>query len=121
MAHIQLTDEFNSLNGVGGSCALCNAAKRQMEGPERIVTTNLVTDMEDPPPGVWPEKWMEFCETCVTEMGHAVGMASEKEVKTYQEELAFLTSENDGLKKRLAEANDALKAVKYLKTYKADG
>lgn len=107
MALIQLTDEYGSLNGVGGTCALCNASKRD---DEKILTTNLVTDMKDAPDGVWPEQWMEFCETCVTEMGHLVNMHTEAEVRTLQEEVSYLLSDNEDLRKQLDEAKLALTA-----------
>lgn len=81
MADLLLTQEYGFLGGVGGSCALCNASKRHLDRPERIVTTSLVTDMLDAPPGVWPEKYMEFCEACINEMGHLVGMVSESEAQ----------------------------------------
>lgn len=78
MAQFQVVEEFSSLGGVGGTCALCNASKRVLERPERIITTNLVTDMKDAPPGVWPEQYMEFCESCVTEMAQLLGMLDQR-------------------------------------------
>lgn len=87
MAEIQLTDEYGFLGGVGGSCCLCGASKRTLDRPERIVTTNLVTDMEDAPPGVWPEKYMEFCEQCINEMGRLVGMVSENEYQALAQDM----------------------------------
>lgn len=87
MADLILTDEYGFLGGVGGSCALCNASKRHGDRPERIVTTTLMAEMKDAPPGVWPEQYMEFCESCINEMGHLVGMVSEKEYQTLIDDL----------------------------------
>lgn len=119
MAHIQLTEEYNSLGGVGGTCALCNASKRTTDRPERIITTDQVTDMIDPPPGVWPEKWMEFCETCVTEMAHLLGMITELEkdglvdtLNQKDEVIQGLLDERDSLKAALDVAVKALTLVK---------
>lgn len=87
MAELHLVQEYGFLGGVGGTCALCNASKRTTDRPERIITTNLITDMENAPPGVWPEKFMEFCETCITEMGQMVGMLSERQALALASEL----------------------------------
>ncbi len=111
MADLLLTDEYAFLGGVGGSCALCNASKRTLERPERIVTTSLVTDMQDAPPGVWPEKYMEFCEQCVNEMGHLVGMISEKEVYAYQMDIMTLEKMNAKLGKEVDELKEELEAM----------
>lgn len=118
MADLLLTDEYGFLGGVGGSCALCNASKRHEGRPERIVTTTLMTDMEDAPPGVWPEKYMEFCEACINEMGHLVGMISEKQAQDLQQDISILEEMNaklgaevDQLKRDLKDAVTALKFV----------
>lgn len=118
MAELHLVDEYGFLGGVGGSCALCNASKRTTDRPERIVTTNLVTDMEDAPAGVWPEKYMEFCETCICEMGRLVGMVSENEAQNLvaqieQQDLdkMALRDEIEQLKLDLKDAVSALKFV----------
>lgn len=117
MAEIQLTQEYNSLGGVGGTCALCNASKRVTDRPERIITTNLVTDMVDAPDGVWPEQWMEFCETCVVEMGHLVGMADEKEVDDLLRQTAQLIDQRDGLQEYIQQLESEIKAFMTLQKY----
>lgn len=117
MALIQLTEEYNSLGGVGGTCALCNASKRVTDRPERIVTTNLVTAMLDAPDGVWPEQWMEFCETCVTEMGHLVGMMDEKEVDTLVRQSAQLIDQRDALQEYIDQLESEIKAFMTLQKY----
>lgn len=117
MAEIQLTQEYNSLGGVGGTCALCNASKRVTDRPERIITTNLVTDMLDAPDGVWPEQWMEFCETCVVEMGHLVGMADEKEVDDLLRQTAQLIDQRDGLQEYIQQLESEIKAFMTLQKY----
>lgn len=100
MAQIQLTDEFNSQGGVGGTCYLCNASKRTGRTVDRIITTNLEVDY-DAEPGVWPVKWLEFCETCVTEMGHLLGMKTEDEVKGILYSMDDLLSKNADLEQQL--------------------
>lgn len=101
MAQIQLTDEYNSQGGIGGTCYLCNASKRITDRPERIITTNMEVDY-DAEPGVWPVKWLEFCETCVLEMGHLLDMKLPSEMPDYRSELANLQAENDDLKAQLS-------------------
>lgn len=114
MAHIQLTDEYNSIGGVGGTCALCNASKRHTDRPERIITTDNVTTMMDAEPGVWPEQWLEFCETCVVEMGHLLGMKTEQEVEALQAEIVKLSEHATELFRTNAELKERLEAFEKL-------
>lgn len=101
MATIQLTDEYNSMGGVGGTCALCNASKRTGVRPERIITTDNVTTMMDAEPGVWPEQWLEFCETCVVEMGHLLGMKTQDEIDDLTRTINQLIDQRDDLQEQL--------------------
>lgn len=112
MADFQLTDEYGFLGGVGGSCVFCNASKRTTDRPERIVTTSMVTDMEDAPPGVWPEKYLEMCETCITELGHLVGMVSEREADTQEQTIIAQQGEIDRLEDEIDRLNVLLRAYK---------
>lgn len=118
MAELHLVDEYGFLGGIGGSCGLCGASKRTLDRPERIVTTNHITDMEDAPPGVWPEKYLEFCEQCINEMGRLVGMISERgaqelmaEVERLEIEKMDLQDEVEALKIELKDAVAALRFV----------
>lgn len=104
MALIQLTDEYNAQGGVGGTCYLCNASKRQENRPERIITTNLEVDYVAEP-GIWPEKWLEFCETCVTEMAHLLGMITELE----KDDLVYTLNQKDEVIHDLLDERDQLK------------
>lgn len=117
MALIQLTEEYNSLGGVGGTCALCNASKRFTDRPEKVITTNLVTNMLDAPDGVWPEQWMEFCETCVTEMGHLVGMKSQDEADALIRQIDQLIDQRDGLQEYISQLESEIKAFMTLQKY----
>lgn len=117
MADLMLADEYGFLGGVGGSCALCNASKRQLDRPERIVTTSLVTDMKDAPPGVWPEQYMEFCEQCINEMGHLVGMISEVEAQDLVYRLTHLEETIQALKEENAQLQSEIQAVTVLRKY----
>lgn len=119
MASFQLTEEYNSLGGVGGTCYFCNASKRTLDRAERIVTTDMVGDMVDAPPGVWPERWVEACEQCINEMGHLVGMISEGEVQGLVERLnqleefiGELKAENARTQKDLDDVSAALAYVR---------
>jgi hypothetical protein len=114
MAFIQLTDEYNSQGGVGGTCYLCNASKRTTDRPERIITTNMEVDY-DAEPGVWPVKWLEFCETCVTEMAHLLGMKTSEEAFQLVQQIDQLIEDREDLEQKLGVAMDQLKAVEWLK------
>ena len=114
MAELHLVSEYGFLGGVGGTCSLCNASKRTLDRPERIVTTNLVTDMEDAPPGVWPEKYMEFCEQCINEMGRLVGMISESEADVLAQKLMTQQAEITALQEHVTELTEALHATEVL-------
>lgn len=100
MAQIQLTDEYNSQGGVGGTCYLCNASKRTTDRPERIITTNMEVDY-DAEPGVWPVKWLEFCETCVVEMAHLLGMQTAEESRSNDEYISRILADNEDLEAQL--------------------
>lgn len=113
MAEIQLTAEYNSFGGVGGTCALCNASKRQTDRAERIITTNMLTDMQDAPPGVWPEKWFEVCESCVEEMAHLLGMKTGKEADSLTHQINQLIDERDDLQEQLQANIKLLDAATY--------
>ena|ERR1700752_3606832 len=114
MAELHLVQEYGFLGGVGGSCALCGASKRTLDRPERIVTTNLVTDMQDAPPGVWPEKYLEFCEQCINEMGRLVGMISENEADILAQKLIASQAEVTALQGKVVALTDALHATEVL-------
>lgn len=118
MADFQLTNEYGFLGGVGGSCVFCNASKRTSDRPERIITTSMVTDAPEVPPGVWPEKYLEFCETCVLELGHLIGMIDENQAQELRDKIADLQhgllEANDQNSKLQDELSDAVKALRFV-------
>lgn len=117
MAQFQVIPEYSSLNGVGGTCALCNASKRTKERPERVITTELLTDMPDAPPGVWPEMYMEFCESCVVEMGTLFGMLDEHRAEKLTKQMAALRQENKQLQDQIDDLTSVLSATDVVKTH----
>ncbi len=122
MAEIQLVQEYNPMGGVGGTCHLCNASKRTTTRPERIITTNITVDYVAEP-GIWPERWFELCETCVTEMAHLLGMITEDEkndlvltLSDRDETIAALTDEVKQLQSEIQAFGTFQKYIKATET-----
>jgi hypothetical protein len=116
MAGFHVGEEFGSLNGVGGVCALCHASKRTGVRPERIITTDQITDMPNAPDGVWPEMWLEFCESCVTEMAQLLGMKAETEYAGLIHNVEQLMEERESAEKAVQEAMALLNAYRAVET-----
>lgn len=115
MALFQVIGEYQNPQGV---CFLCKASKRVVDRPERLITTDIDLNAYLAQEG-WngPLDWLEFCETCVSEMGHLMGMLDEGQVSALSQTIEQLMNARESAEAELADVrrqlDSAAKALEY--------
>lgn len=100
-----------------GACFKCRADRRP---GERVLDPNLVTD--DLPPGLVSglhDGHVMFCESCITEAAHELGMLTPLQVAHLNADYASLVADNEALALRAAAAEAALDALRKYNDTKA--